>query len=106
MPVDLRLSRVEEETVAEHLPQIGQERSDAVVLVVVLVVQPLLDHVQGDRVFDLLQVLGEVEISAVPEGAIIEKGFLDPERLPEGHRLWPQLVHLEQKSSTKLEIPF
>ena len=68
VPVDLRLSRVEEETVAEHLSQIGQERSDAVVLVVVLVVQPLLDHVQGDRVFDLLQVLGEVEISAVPEG--------------------------------------
>ena len=67
VPVDLRLSRVEEETVAEHLPQIGQERSDAVVLVVVLVVQPLLDHVQGDRVFDLLQVLREVEISAVPE---------------------------------------
>ena len=105
MPVDLRLSRVEEETVAEHLPQIGQERTDAVVLVVVLVVQPLLDHVQGDRVFDLLQVLREVEISAVPEGNF-EKGFLDPERLPEGHRLWPQLVHLEQKSSTKLEIPF
>ena len=75
MPVDLRLSRVEEETVAEHLPQIGQEGTDAVVLVVVLVVQPLLDHVQGDRVFDLLQVLGEVEISAVPEGQLLKRDF-------------------------------
>ena len=41
-----------------------------------------------------------------PWGAIIEKGFLDPEWLPEGHRFWPQLVHLEKKPSTKLEIPF
>ena len=66
MSVDFRLSGVEEEAVAEHLPQIRQERSDAAVLVVILIVQPLLDHVQGYRILDLLQILGKVEISAVP----------------------------------------
>ena len=64
--VDLRFSGVEQETVAEHLAQIRQERPDAAVLVVILIVQPLLYHVQGYRIFDLLQILGKVEISAVP----------------------------------------
>ena len=104
--VDFRFSGVEQEAVAEHLPQICQERPNAAVLVVVFIVQPLLDHVQGYWILDLLQILGKVEISAVPGEIDMLREVWQQDCLPEWHRLWPQLIHLQQKPSAKLQVPF
>ena len=86
MFINFRLFFVENEAVSEHLSEISQELSDTGVLVRVLLVQALLDAVQGDGLLDLLQVGGEVQVGAVTEG----------------NGLRPHMIHLEQKSSTHL----
>ena len=88
MFIDLGLLDVESEAVPEHLPQIGEEGSGASILIRVLLVQPLLDNVQRNRLLDLVEVGGEVEVSHVPEG----------------DRLWPHVIHLQQQPPTELQV--
>ena len=88
MFVNFRLFQVEGETVPEHLPQVSYKVPHTAVLVGVLLVKPLFDYVQGDGVLDLLQVGGEVEVTAVSKG----------------DRLRPHVVHLKQQTTTRLQV--